>query len=347
MKRIKILLTVFLSLTQTLFAQEMPWLDKKPWIILFEDSCSEFDNNRWYKDNNTTHGTAGRNSEEPQIYTSDNVYISNGKIVLRTQRLNSPLPHPNSGDCMYNDEHYYTSGQIRSRNPYQYGYFEIYAKIPTSDGYWPAFWFHNSGNGWYNEIDVFEGDGSLLNSLTCGSWYCFDFCPNDSLQHSNHSFNCSYANGYHWYGVKWNSCKIIWYYDRQIVKEDNNDYDGIGIQHPMRMIMNTALYPPTWGIPYISTTSILPNYMYIDQINGYVINCQDKDLVINEIYDFNTYNYAIKKSVSLSGLTSLPNNSSVSLYASDFISLEGGFYVPLGTVFLAETTNECDCQQSN
>lgn len=140
------------------------------------------------------------------------------------------------------------------------------------------------------------------------------------------------------------SCKITWYFDRQIVKEENNNYDGVGIQHSMRMILNTALFPPTWGIPSISETSILPNYMYIDQINGYVINCQDKNLVINEISDFNTYNYTIKKSISLSGLTSLQAHSSVSLYASDFISLGCGFQVPLGTTFLAETTKECNCQ---
>ena len=343
-RKITLSIIVLLSLIQILEAQKMPWLDKRPWIVLFEDSCSVFNNNMWRKDHDVTHGTYATSSEEPQIYTSDNVYSLDGKIVLRTKRLSVPLPHPNSGGCMYDDKHYYTSGQIVSRNYYQYGFFEIYAKLPVSDGYWPAFWFHNSGDGWYNEIDVFEGDGSILNSLSFGCWYCVNNCTDGNLQNSAHSFNCNYANDYHWYGVKWNSCKITWYFDRQIVKEENNNYDGVGIQHSMRMILNTALFPPTWGIPSISETSILPNYMYIDQINGYVINCQDKNLVINEISDFNTYNYTIKKSISLSGLTSLQAHSSVSLYASDFISLGCGFQVPLGTTFLAETTKECNCQ---
>lgn len=344
MKRKIILATVLLSLTQFLLAQKMPWLDKRPWIVLFEDSCSVFDNNRWRIIDNRTHGDPATNAEELQIYTADNVYNSEGRIILRTQRLNSPLPHPTNDSCMYHNEHYYTSGEIISNNLYQYGYYEIYAKLPVSDGYWPAFWFHNSGDDWYNEIDVFEGVGSRLNSLTCGSWYYFGPWPFDTLYESPHIYNCNFANGYHWYGVKWNSCKISWYFDRQKVKEDTNNYDGIGIQHPMSLILNTALFPPNWPQPTVSETTIFPNYMYIDQINGYLLNCKDKNLVVNEIYDFNTYNYAIKKSISLSGSTSLPNNSNISLYATDFIYLGAGFYVPLGTTFSAGISKECYCQ---
>ncbi len=40
----------------------------------------------------------------------------------------------------------YTSAMMRSSTTYQYGYFEISAKLPRGDGFWPAFWLHSTLN---------------------------------------------------------------------------------------------------------------------------------------------------------------------------------------------------------
>ena len=56
---------------------------------------------------------------------------------------------------------YYTSGMIRSKTTFKYGYFEGRFKLPKGRGIWPAFWLNSDGRAdselsWPPEIDIFE-----------------------------------------------------------------------------------------------------------------------------------------------------------------------------------------------
>lgn len=359
MKRIIFILSLFVFLITELSSQTMPWIDKRPWSILFEDNCNSFNSTLWRKNNNITHGVITNGSEEPQIYTSDNVYMQNGKMVFRLRRETTPLSHPASYEqCQYNNEHYYTSGEIQSLNKYSFGYYEIYAKLPVGAGFWPAFWFHDSNMGengnWYNEIDVFEGDGANPDSLTSGVWISPLYSIHDTLRHrSFDTIPFDYTTGYHWYGVKWDKCGITWYFDRIPVNDTVNNFDFINydisdtfylkIEHPMNLLINLAAFPTNWAYESIESNPLLPNYMYVDQINGYVLDCREIDRDINEIPDFSTYS-GIKKSVTLSGASVLPTNENTIIYYTDFVLLQNGFTVPLGTSFGTEFSNACDCQ---
>ena len=318
-----------------LHAQLQPSEDMRGWMTLFEDDMTSFNTNLWNKDNYSTHGEGA--DEEPQIYVQENVSNSNGKLVLTAHPVNLSRPHPNNSSCNYNNQHHCTSGQICSNSTYQYGYFEIYAKLPAVVGAWPAFWFwqenDNPANPWYNEIDVFEGDGANAHSLTHNIWYAFSY-PINEVQRGNKSFQCNYAQSYHWYGVKWDKNRIMWYCDRHCVREELNTYGGYGIQHPLNIIINLALKP---GTTMNSTYS-----MYVDQVNAYHLDCSDKNVVQNEISDFSTYNYKVKKSITLSGATTLPSNGNIVLYATDYVRLNAGFSVPLGTEFTIDTCDECN-----
>lgn len=337
----------------------MPWDDKRPWTILFEDNCSSFNSTLWNKNNNCTHGIIDNGSEEPQIYTADNVYIEDGKMVFRTRNEITALPHPNSYPCQYDNEHYYSSGEIQSVNKYSYGYYEIFAKLPAGTGLWPAFWFYDSRMGhdghWYNEIDVFEGNGAVTDSLSCGVWISPLLNINDKINHKDSIlYPCNYSDGYHWYGIKWDNCNITWYYDRVPVNYSINNYvcenaDGSvfysqKIEHPMTLLLNVAVFPPNWGYWSNYSDIMLPKYMLVDQINGYALNCQDKNINLVEIPDFSNYNYTIKKSITLSSNTTIPSNQNISICASDYILMQNGFNVPIGTIFCAETSNSCNCQ---
>lgn len=346
MNRKYLLLSIVLQITTAFysFGQLLPSQDIRAWNIVFEDSMNYFNNNLWYKSNNSTHGEGV--NEEPQVYMSAYAYISNNKLVLLTDRLTSPVSHPNySNNCYYNNQHNYVSGQIVSQNTYQYGYYEIYAQIPAYIGSWPAFWLWKDNDyiqdPWYNEIDIFEGNGALTNSLGTNCWWSFTYPVNNYLQQAQQDFiSQNYAQAYHWYGLKWDKNEIVWYYDRQQVRFEANDFGNEGIHHPLRIFINSALRPTSWDNSVTNSTPF-PQYMLVDQVNMYQMDCQDKNIVVNEILDFSNYNYLVKKSISLSSATTLPNNDNIVLYASDFIKLDNGFSVPLGTSLYLDCCDAC------
>ncbi|MGI6321192.1 MAG: glycoside hydrolase family 16 protein [Bacteroidales bacterium] len=330
-----------------------PYQDNN-WDVIFTDSFSTFNTGLWYKADNHVHGAynyydSDQRGEEPQVYTQDNAYIENGKLVLRTKVQTYPCPK-GAGflNCQYGGIHNYTSGQIVSNTTYKYGYYEIYAKLPASSGYWPAFWFWNNtpdtqtSNCWYNEIDVFEAYGDKPNAVESRAHWHIG-CPlnfDSVVNIENIPHPCNYSTGYHWYGLEWDRNKITWYIDRNPVRQIANDMEGIGIQNPMYIILNVALYPPTWEGNQILSSTIFPNYMYIDQVNAWSLKC-DPNAIVNEITNYNTFNYAVKKSISLSSMSSLSSGQNISLRATDFIELKGGFEVPLGAELFLDI-NACE-----
>ena len=147
----------------------------------------------------------------------------------------------------------------------------------------------------------------------------------------------NYSQTYHWYGVEWNENTITWYIDRQKILSIKNNMEGIGIQNPMYVIINSALIPQDWGCGTNSYNIVLPNYMYIDEANIYKLFC-DKNTIVNEILDYDSYYYAVKKSITLSDSSSLSIGQNISLKATDFIELNQGFEAPLGSQLYLETT---------
>ena len=67
---------------------------------------------------------------------------------------------------------YYTSGRIntQSKHTFQYGRFEVRAKVPSGKGFLPAFWMMPENESYYGqwpkcgEIDIMEVHGSALDT---------------------------------------------------------------------------------------------------------------------------------------------------------------------------------------
>ena len=335
MTKIRILFLLNFMLCRIIVFAQHPTVDPN-WRAVIQDDFTTFNTILWEKVNNLVHGKDS--SEEPQVYTSNNVYINNGNLVLRTIRQDHTCPLGNI--CYHGGSHQYTSGEICSRASYRYGYYEIYAKIPTGQGYWPAFWLWNqtpdsqTTDCWYNEIDIFEGNGCVADSVTCNVHWNFE-CPRPAEPKLNdRAINipaANYSQTYHWYGIEWNENEIIWYIDRQKIRSIANDMDGIGIQNPMYIIINSALIPDGWKTCLVDDANIiLPNYMYVDKANVFQLICDD-NTVVNEIYDYDTFSYGIKKSITLSGTASLSSGQNIFLKATDFIELQSGFEAPSGS----------------
>ena len=316
----------------------------KNWETVFQDNFNTFNTNRWMAVDHFDH------YGELQLYRSQNVYLSNGKLVLETKEEDycCPPKYVNPSNCSRQDTsgkcYQYTSGYVKSKVRYRYGYFEIYAKLPGGDGFWPAFWLHGNGEDpitnecYYNEIDVVEIFPCRQESIDTGLTYDVD-CVNSGKPPWVVQVPCNFPYTYHWYGVEWDKDKITFYVDRKAVRQEINNMKGIGIQYPMNIKINTALHSPIHECP-VTGSSIFPNYMYVDTANVYRLKC-DKNTSVTEISNYDTFNYAVKKSITLSGVSSLTSGQDVSLRATDFIELKNGFEVPLGAELYLDI-NPCD-----
>jgi len=102
-------------------------------------------------------------NQELQWYQSENAFCKGGLLVIEGRREKVPNPGfiAGSSDWKRNREFAeYTSASIQTRGhqQWQYGRFEIRARIDTSMGSWPAIWTLGIKGRWPSngEIDIME-----------------------------------------------------------------------------------------------------------------------------------------------------------------------------------------------
>jgi hypothetical protein len=162
---------------------------------------------------------------ERQIYTSDNVSVRNGYLVLKT--VLDPgyrIPEFGKADKVF---FRYTSGLVLSQSKYKKGKFEIRCKIPRMNGMFPAFWL--SGDC-FQEIDVFEFTNSSETSdpqtdaahVIMTNHRNYD-CANEDNGVCHYAFVKNTAKDmsadFHNYSVEWNEYRIVWKIDDVIARE--------------------------------------------------------------------------------------------------------------------------------
>ncbi len=347
-KTIMALLSV--AMLASSYAQTMPsetatlnfWVLEKDFT--FDSSLSE-----WYRETNSVkRATTNRSSEHYEIYMADNVHVSNGNLVIETKKLSTPIACPWGDSCYFyktdttsgnhDHKHVYTSGSIVSRATYGYGYYEFHAKVPASDGYFPAIWFWDEGTNWYNEIDVFEGDGSYTNSLTCN--YPWGWHPGDNTHGEFQNFEVDYSSGYHWYAIYWDKYKIRWYCDNRLIREVKNQFH----RHKMKLIVNVALRSDAEEGSKISGNTIFPNHMRIDTIRVYKQapdrrqSPVNRPRILTQFSNNGNLNF-VHKQITLDGGAIVPQNARLSFYATDSITLNKGFSVPKGAEMTMDICN--------
>ena len=324
MNRIIVLILLCFFLHQNTFSQT-PASDPH-WKINWEDNFDFFDPLKWIKQDYLT-------DDGPQLYLQSNVWVENSNLVLR-------LNNTRTKNIITGNWHDYTSGDIHSSSAYpiKYGYLEARIKFPFKEGkiwgFWPAFWT-TLGYNVINptsaaEIDICEifggEDNSNLQIGTClhrcySGWYTPYFpspCNNGDMG-QGHTISSSYTN-WHTYAIEWDVNRITWYIDGKAIRTTVKHL----IVDPIRIILNLAIqgqkkYHPPTSPPF-------EEKMYVDYVKVYSLKC-DKNTVVTQIPNFNTYNYAVKKSISLSNTTTIPAGSNITLRANDFIELKPGFEV--------------------
>jgi len=260
----------------------------EPWKLVFHDEFdgTAIDTEKWYTyfpyDGNfgdqcqfcRTHST--ENSQ--QIYRDENMVVSNGtlKIVQKNETASWMGYTAN-----------YTSGAMNSIQEFRtYSKYEIRCKIPSGEGFWPAFWVWTPDY----EIDIFEFGGqspdephlSIHNSVN-GTLYSLGFPGID------------YSQNFHTYAVEYDPFFIRYYIDDVLIHtmyrystssgNDVIDYcnvqPGIYLENPqypssptppVRVIANVAIANSGidfFGLSAPNANTVFPNQMEIDYIRVY------------------------------------------------------------------------------
>ncbi len=181
----------------------------KQWVMVWHDEFNgqKLDPAKWAREEN---GYGGGNNER-QFYSSDEkyCYTKDGKLNISVYRD----PHT----TVDGKTQPYSSARIRTlhRAQWQYGRFEIRAKMPDGHGIWPAVWLLPTQpryGGWASsgEIDIIESRGSEV-AKTTGALHFGGQWPRNTYLSGAYSFperNASQA--FHTYTLDWNKDQISW-----------------------------------------------------------------------------------------------------------------------------------------
>ena len=118
--------------------------------LVWSDDFNSINTAKWNVRNNTW----SNNEESIDTSRPQNVFISNGALTLRAIKQSYTA---------YGTTRQYTSGYLDTigKESWKYGRIEMRAKLPTTQGLWPAFWLRNDvGLG---ELDIMEAIGGMNN----------------------------------------------------------------------------------------------------------------------------------------------------------------------------------------
>ncbi len=220
-----------------------------------------------------------RNNEN-QWYQKENAYCQNGFLVIEAKkeaRLNPDFVSYNHKDWRKNrDSIKVTSSCLitRGKHSWQYGRFEMRAKIPVEKGMWPAFWTLGIKGNWpaNGEIDIMEyytgkilANAAWISNKGTTVW--------DSKTIPLTDFEKKWPNEFHIWRLDWDAHSIKLYVDNQLLNEtdlketiNNSNQSILPFQQPHYLLINLAVGGMNGGE---FTTASLPSKYIIDYIRVY------------------------------------------------------------------------------
>lgn len=194
------------------------------------------------------------NGGEQQFYSPEAITLQDGILKITAEK------RPMQGFP-------FTSGIITTQGMFsqQYGFFNIRAKLPKGQGFWPAFWMLPAQPDYPTEIDIFEmlgGDPSTI--YMSNHW-------RDAGQHHQKQIisyqGVDFSEDFHTFSLHWDPTVLIWYVDGV---ERYRTTEGIP-NAPMYLLANFAVGGQWPGNP--DSTTSFPASMEIDYIHVYGYQC--------------------------------------------------------------------------
>ncbi len=213
----------------------------------------EFDTEGVPNPENWSFETGFVRNEEAQWYQADNAHTQAGFLIIegRRERVENPNYEAGSSSWKTNRQYAeYTSSSLHSRGQqsWQYGRFELRARIVASAGLWPAWWTLGVNGEWpaNGEIDILEYYGGNLHAnVACGTetrwtarW--------DSVTRAVSSLGADWDAKFHLYAMDWDDTNIVLSVDGEVLNttviDDMRNPDGSSpFRQPHYMLINLAL----------------------------------------------------------------------------------------------------------
>jgi beta-glucanase (GH16 family) len=231
-----------------------------------EFSGTAVDTTKWefMLGNGSAYGIPGWGNNELQYYTNTNATVANGELTITAKQQS--LGGLN-----------YTSSRLRTKDKgdWTYGRIEMRAKLPSGQGYWPAFWMLTSVpnyGGWAasGEIDIMESKGQnpglIYNTIHYGGPY-----PANVFSGTTTSL-VGAAGNFHTYAIEWQAGEIRWYVDGLLTLTKNSWYSTAGpfpapFDVNFHVLLNLAVGGSFVGSPNGST--VFPASFVIDYVRVY------------------------------------------------------------------------------
>jgi len=199
-------------------------------------------------------------NQELQWYQPENANCINGLLVIegRREKINNPNYVPGSTNWKSVQEFAeYTAASIQTRGlrQWQFGRFEIRARIDTAWGSWPAIWTLGISGGWPSggEIDIMEfyrvkGVPTILANFAWGTTQR-SVAKWDGLKKSLSDFTANdpdWTKKFHVWRMDWNKDSISLFLDDQLLNttllRETINPDGFNpFLQPHYILLNLAI----------------------------------------------------------------------------------------------------------
>jgi beta-glucanase (GH16 family) len=203
-------------------------------------------------------------NEELQWYQPENARCEGGNLIIeaRRERVKNPR-YASAGRGWQRRREFaeYTSACLitRGKHEWQYGRFEMRARIDTRSGLWPAWWTLGTARGWPGggEIDIMEYyDGVLLANVAWlgrgGRWTA----QWDEARWPIKEFDAGWSNEFHIWRMDWSADTIELRVDDRLLntievnRTVNADREAANpMREPHYMLLNLAIGGTRGGDP--------------------------------------------------------------------------------------------------
>lgn len=246
---ILIVLTVLACASVSPSKQPVAPAPPAPWDLVWEDEFegATIDLKKWVvADRSVKNYDGGINYYDPQ-----EVYLENGNLVIRSQPQTGP-----------NGKQMYSSGRVTTKKKFGflYGKVEVRAKLPGTQGLWPAIWMLPYDGSWPPEIDMME----LLGNDPTRVYMSLHWGTKKQDLHSQGDFaGPDFTADFHVFSIEWEPGQIRWLIDDVERKVTTAHIPN----KAMYLIFNTSVGGDWPGPPDGST--VFPAYMQVDYVRVY------------------------------------------------------------------------------